>query len=584
MGSNRRVISEAQETRRTFGRRAFFGLFPGVWLGASLGNWVETAAAAQSAAESRITTRTIAEAEQIAGLRFRDDQREMMIEGVSQNLERYKALRELKLGNAVPPAYHFDPLVPGGEEFSAPAPQDQAGPIGLARRTVTSVPKDLEELAFLPVTDLSDLIRDRRVSSVSLTEMYLRRLKKYDPLLQCVITLCEDLAMKQARRADEEIAQGRYRGPLHGIPWGAKDILSVRGYRTTWGAAPYRDQVIDEDATVVKRLADVGAVLVAKLSLGETARGETWFGGRTRNPWDPDQGASGSSAGPAAATAAGLVGFSIGSDTRGSIVLPCDRCGATGLRPTFGTVSRHGSMVLAWTMDKIGPICRSVQDCVIVLDAIRGPDDKDQTVRSIGLRWNADAPARELRVGYLESAFDRTYRGKVTDEESLRVLGTLGIDLIPIAMPEFPVQALRLIMDAETGAAFDELVLTGKTDLLERQGRGDRPNNLRHARLIPAVEYIQANRARTMLLQRLAKVMQNIDVFVAPSLSDAVLMLTNLTGHPCVCVPNGFADGMPTTISFVGGLFKDAETALVAHAYQHATDFHLRRPKLVPPV
>jgi Asp-tRNA(Asn)/Glu-tRNA(Gln) amidotransferase A subunit family amidase len=423
----------------------------------------------------------------------------------------------------------------------------------------------------------------RQISSVALTELYLGRLKKYDPALHCVITLCEDLAMKQARRADEEIAQGKYRGPLHGIPWGAKDILSVKEYRTTWGAAPYRDQVIREDATVVERLEHAGAVLVAKLSLGETARGETWFGGMTRNPWKLDQGASGSSAGPAAATAAGLVAFSIGSDTRGSIVLPCDRCGATGLRPTFGMVSRHGAMVLSWTMDKVGPICRSVEDCVIVLDAIRGTDGKDQTVRNVDFEWDGAAKLGNLRVGYLKSAFARTYRGRRTDEESLKVLQALGVDLRPIEMPDFPVQALRLIMDAETAAAFDELVLTGAADLLEKQGKGDRPNNLRHARLIPAVEYIQANRARTILLRKMADLMRTVDVFVAPSLSDAVLMLTNLTGHPCVCVPNGFSDGTPTTISFVGGLFKDVHTAQLARAYQQATGFHLLRPKLPTP-
>ena len=538
---------------------------------------------AQAEAEAAVTTATIAEAERVAGLRFQQDQREMMLEGVTQNLGRYEALRKLALGNALAPAYHFDPLVPGGEE---PVPREtrrSPGRLRLAQQTIRDVPSDSEDLAFLPVTHLSQLIRTRRISSVALTEVYLRRLKTYDPALQCVITLCEDLAMKQARRADQEIAQGKYRGPLHGIPWGAKDILSVKEYRTTWGAAPYRDQVIHEDATVVERLEQAGAVLLAKLSLGETARGETWFGGMTRNPWKLDQGASGSSAGPAAATAAGLVAFSIGSDTRGSIVLPCDRCGATGLRPTFGMVSRHGAMVLSWTMDKVGPICRSVEDCVIVLDAIRGEDGKDQTVRKVDFEWDSGSELGDLRVGYLKSAFARTYRGRHTDEESLKLLQKLGVDLRPIEMPDFPVQALRLIMDAETAAAFDELVLTGAADLLEKQGKGDRPNNLRHARLIPAVEYIQANRARTILLRKMAELMRTVDVFVAPSLSDAVLMLTNLTGHPCVCVPNGFSDGTPSTISFVGGLFKDSHAARLAHAYQQATRFHLLRPKLPTP-
>jgi len=553
-------------------RRTFLALLPGLGSGGS----ANLTRRQQVQAEGAITPRVVGDAEKLIGLSFSDGQRELMLDGINQNLERYRALRALHLPNQVPPAFRFDPVVPGGE---AEIDGTQAT-LRFAGRALPAVPKDLGELAFLPVTQLSQMIRRRLVSSVELTKMYLDRLRKHDRVLHCVITLCEDLAMTQARRADEELAAGRYRGMLHGLPWGAKDVLSVKEYRTTWGAAPYKDQMLREDATVVTRLEQAGAVLVAKLSMGETARGETWFGGMTRNPWRLSEGASGSSAGPAAATSAGLVAFSIGSDTRGSIVLPCDRCGATGLRPTFGTVSRQGAMVLSWTMDKVGPICRSVEDCVSVLDAIRGPDGIDLTVRTVPLNWDADADLGSLRIGYLRSAFARDYRNKANDERALDVLRGLGANLAAIEMPEFPVQALRLIMDAETGAAFDELVLSGQVDLLTNQGKGDRPNNLRHARLIPAVEYIQANRARTILLRRMAEVMRTIDVFVAPSMSDAVLMLTNLTGHPCVVVPSGFADGTPTTISFVGGLFKDAQTALVAHRYQEATDHHLRYPNI----
>ena len=567
--------STHQPTRSpVLNRRAFLGLFPALGLGASIGPRLPVQ---PRAATRRITADMVADGEKLVGLTFTDQQRELMLDGVNDNLERYEALRTLKLPNHVPPAYSFDPMVPGVDAEVKPP----SSGLRLSRPVVPPVPRDLEELAFLPVTQWAELVRRRLVSSLDLTTMYLGRLKKYGPILQCVITLCEDLALAQARRADEEIAGGLYRGPLHGIPWGAKDLLATKEYRTTWGAAPYKDQVIDEDATVVKRLEEAGAVLAAKLSLGETARGETWFGGMTRNPWNPDEGASGSSAGPAAATVAGLGAFSIGSDTRGSIVLPCDRCGATGLRPTFGTVSRHGAMVLAWTMDKLGPICRSVEDCVIVLDAIRGPDGRDQSVRSVPFSWDADADISQLRVGYLKTAFEADHRGKVADEATLGTLRRLGVEPLPIEMPEFPVQALRLIMDAETGAAFDELVLTGQADLLTKQGRGDRPNNLRHSRLIPAVEYIQASRARTILLRKMADVMRTIDVFLSPSLSDAVLMVTNMTGHPCIVVPNGFTEkGTPTSICFVGGLFKDAETALLAHRYQEATDFHRRHPTL----
>jgi Asp-tRNA(Asn)/Glu-tRNA(Gln) amidotransferase A subunit family amidase len=552
-------------------RRRFLALFSVAGLGGA------AVAAAQGSRQAPISTGMLADAEKLAGLTYTDAQRDLMVDGVKGNLERYQALRALRIPNEVAPAYHFDPVLPGVEVDLEPSQL----PLRLSRPPVPVVPSDLDELAFLPVTQLSELMRRRLVRSVDITSMYLARLKKYDPILKCVITLCEDLAMKQARRADEEIALGMYRGPLHGIPWGAKDLLAVKEYPTTWGAAPYKDQVIYDDATAVRRLEQAGAVLVAKLAMGETARGETWFGGMTRNPWNVGEGAHGSSAGPASATAAGLVGFSIGSDTRGSIVLPCDRCGASGLRPTFGTVSRHGAMVLAWTMDKIGPICRSVEDCVMVLHAIRGPDGQDATLRSVPFNWNADANVGGLKVGYLKSAFDRNRRAKATDDDTLKVLRTLGVDPVPIEMPEFPLEALRLIMDSETAAAFDELVMSGRGDLLAKQGKGDRPNNLRHAELIPAVEYIQANRARTILIRKLAELMRGIDVFVAPSLSDVVLSLTNMTGHPCVAVPNGFTGtNAPTTITFVGGLFKDAQAALLAHRYQQATDFHQRHPDL----
>ena len=387
--------------------------------------------------------------------------------------------------------------------------------------------------------------------------MYLDRLKRHGPTLECTITLTEERALEQARRADEEIAAGRYRGPLHGIPWGIKDLLAVKGYPTTWGAEPYVDQVIDMDATVVRRLDEAGAVLVAKLTVGALAMGDVWFGGKTRNPWNLEQGSSGSSAGSAAATVAGLVGFSIGTETHGSIIPPSTRCGATGLRPTFGRVSRHGAMALSWTMDKIGPICRSVEDCALVFDAIHGADGLDPTVRDVPFVWDANIDVRNLRIGDLKSAFDEEPESEEGREwRRMDLRGARRAPLarrgaIPFELPKgLPVSALRLILHAECAAAFDDLTRSGRDRLMEE--RSSWPNTFRQARFIPAVEYIQANRVRTLVMAALDEAMRDIDVFVTPSYAGDVLLMTNLTGQPAVVLPNGFrADGTPVSISFI---------------------------------
>jgi Asp-tRNA(Asn)/Glu-tRNA(Gln) amidotransferase A subunit family amidase len=434
---------------------------------------------------------------------------------------------------------------------------------------------------------------------MQLTQMYLARLRKYDPVLRCVISLTEDRALRQAAAADAEIKRGKYRGPLHGIPWGAKDLLAVRGYKTTWGAGPFKDQVIDTDATVVQRLDDAGAVLVAKLTLGELAQGDIWFGATTKNPWKVDQGSSGSSAGPASATAAGLVGFSIGSETLGSISSPSTRCGTTGLRPTFGRVPRTGAMALSWTMDKLGPICRSVEDCALVLDAIYGPDGKDNTVIAADYQWNADLSPKSLRIGYVKSAFDlpqtdpadpkRTLHGtKKFDDAALDVFHRLGIALIPIDLPDVPYDAMRIILNAEAAAAFDELTRTDRDKELVQQGKSDWPNSFRTSRFIPAVDYVNANRVRTMAIQKWDDLMRTVDVIVTPTgaANLSQLVATNLTGHPAVIVPNGFRDdGTPVSLTFLGGLFEEAKVMAVAKAYQDATGFHLKHPvvPLTPP-
>jgi Asp-tRNA(Asn)/Glu-tRNA(Gln) amidotransferase A subunit family amidase len=569
-----------------FDRRSFMGYFAGVGLTSTLFPgvlWAKLAAGAD------ITVETIASAEEVAGLHFDPAERELMLDGLKQQEARIEALHKIPLPNSVSPAIVFDPLPPG--KTVAPEPRK---PMVRSQSSPRRIGADLEELAFLPVTELSELVRTKRVTSLALTQMYLARLKRYDPVLHCVITLTEDRALNQARAADAEIARGKYRGPLHGIPWGAKDLLAVRGYKTTWGAGPYKDQTIDADATVVQRLDAAGAILVAKLSLGELAQGDIWFGATTRNPWKVDQGSSGSSAGPASATAAGLVGFSIGSETLGSISSPSTRCGTTGLRPTFGRVPRTGAMALSWTMDKLGPLCRSVEDCAMVLDAIYGPDGQDNTVIPAPYHWNARLSPRSLRIGYVKSAFDlpqtdpadpkRTLHGtKKFDDAALDALKRMGINLIPVSLPDLQYDAMRIILTAEAAGAFDELTRSDRDKLLVQQGKFDWPNTFRISRFIPAVDYVNANRLRSIAIKQWDELMNTVDVIVTPTgaANLSQLVATNFTGHPAVILPNGFRDdGTPVSLTFLGGLFQEAKLLAVARAYQEATGFHLKHPTI----
>lgn len=523
----------------------------------------------------RITTKDIEAAERIIGLHFSQKERKLMLKNLRENLQHYEQMREVKVENHIPPAILFSPVLPGMSL------KKESFPFFSSTEQDIQRPENSEDLAFYPVTALSQLIQSRKITSVELTELYLKRLKKYGHRLECAITLTEELALKQARQADVEIEAGRYRGPLHGIPWGAKDLLATKGIKTTWGAMPYKDQVIEEDATVVKRLEEAGAVLVAKLTMGSLAMGDVWYGGKTKNPWNLDQGSSGSSAGPAAATSAGLVGFAIGTETLGSIVSPSNRCGVTGLRPTFGRVSRSGAMALSWTMDKIGPICRSVEDCALVFQAIQGPDGRDLTVVDLPFEWDPSQDPKEIRVGYLNKAFEQDYETKKNDQAVLETLRQLGINLVPFELPDFPARAISLVLRVEAAAAFDELTRSGRDDLLVRQDQGAWPNVFRQARFIPAVEYIQANRLRTLLMHQMAQKMKDIDVYIAPTYGSPTLLITNLTGHPTVVVPNGFDEkGSPTSVSFIGNLFEEAKMLRLAKAFQDATEFHLKHPKL----
>lgn len=525
--------------------------------------------------EKRIRARHIANAEKTIGLEFTAAERKLMLADVNEQLARFEQLRAVSIDHSVPPAFAFDPRLPG-MTFETQQRRPRYSRVPKLR-----VPSNLEDAAFWPVSHLAYLLRTRQVSSVELTRMYLERLQRLDPLLNCVVTFTDDLALKQARRADREIKRGEYRGLLHGIPYGAKDLLATRGFRTTWGAEPYRDQVFDYDATVIDRLNEAGAVLLAKLSVGALAWGDVWLDGvTTRNPWNLDEGSSGSSAGSAAATAAGAVAFAIGTETLGSIVSPSTRCRVTGLRPTFGRISRFGAMALSWTMDKLGPIARTVEDCAIIFDALRGPDGRDLTVTDYAFNYDARLDVRALRVGYVPRAFDQERDNKTNDDTSLAVLQSLGIRLIPIDLPALPVDVSAIVLVAEAAAAFDELTRSNRDDELARQVKDAWPNVFRYARLIPAVEYIQASRVRTQLMAAMRDRLADIDVYVAPSFDDN-LILTNLTGHPAVVVPNGIdAKGHSSSLTFTGKLYGEAAALSLAKAYQDATKFHLRHPEL----
>jgi Asp-tRNA(Asn)/Glu-tRNA(Gln) amidotransferase A subunit family amidase len=574
---------------------------------------------ADATALPSITPEMIDAAAVIVGISVTAEQKQLMMEGLDAQRKSYGAIRELKMANSVSPAFVFDP-VPGGmvlDTEKKPLQVSTAPNVKvLASVTSAGLAGESDTLAFGSVRELAELVKTRKVSSVALTKMYVARLKKYDPQLHFVITLTEERAMEHAAAADREIAAGNYRGSLHGIPWGAKDLLAVKGYRTTWGAAGFESQQFDYDATVVTRLDNAGAVLIAKMTMGALAQGDLWFGARTRNPWNKRQGSSGSSAGSASAVAAGCVGFALGTETLGSISSPSTRCGATGLRPTFGFVPRTGAMALSWTMDKIGPICRAVEDCALVLSAIYGPDGHDLSVQQAAFNWDANFNWKTLRVGYLKSSFDvptlppgssdaqkksnerRAYDAKY-GVSALDELRKMGVALIPLEMTDFPFGAIVPVLEAESAAAFDDLTRSGRDKLLTGQMPFDWPNQFRVARFYSAVDYIQAMRARTLAIAEMAKLFAQVDVIVTPS-AGSQLQATNLTGHPAVIMPNGVrgddapkgesdedgaltntgGPGTPVSLTFLGALYSDARLAAFARAYQDATKFHLRHPRL----
>src|SRR5260221_6878874 len=520
--------------------------------------------------KNKITREMIDSAAALADVHISDDYKEMMLEDLNGYSEAFETIYGLHIKNEVAPAVIFDPVLPGMKFETERRPAKISG----APSVAGTAPKNLEDVAFYSVRQLAELVRSKKVSSTALTQMYLERLKRYDTWLKFVITLAGDRATAHAKEADREIAAGKYRGPLHGLPWGAKDLLAVKGYRTTWGAGGFEEQKFDHDATVVQRLDAAGAVLVAKLTLGALAQGDKWFGGMTRNPWNTKQGSSGSSAGSASATAAGCVAFAIGSETLGSISSPSTRCGTTGLRPTLCLLPRTGAMALSWAMDKLGPICRAVEDTAIVLSAIYGPDGHDRTVHNAAFNWDANLDWRKLRVGYLKADFEqqpppqqpspskekeltedakkkreeeaadrvqamarREYAHKY-DQAALDKLRAMGVNLVPVEFPKYPYQSMRSILLPEAAATFADLTRSGRDKLLTQQTKDDWPNTFRAARFIPAVEYIQASRARMTAMEMAAKVFEQVDVIVAPTFSTQ-LLITNLTGHPAGILPNG---------------------------------------------
>ncbi len=566
------------DERLALNRRRFFECLSALGLGSTLMPDALTIAAQDA---ETVTIEMIEIAQRIAGVVFTREEQQSIVTRLNAArgyMAGFHFLRTANLGNSTQPAIVFNPVPPGR---ALPA-----GPRFLNRRQpVVSRPTSNEALAFLPVTHLAKLVETRQVKPSDLTELYLSRLTTHDPTLHCVVSLTADIARAQAKQADAEIAGGRYRGPLHGIPFGLKDLFAVGGTRTTWGASPYKDRVIDTDATVYTRLRDAGAILVAKLSSGALALTAQWFGGVTRNPWNTDQDASRSSAGPGSATAAGLVAFSVGTDTGGSVIAPSGRNGLTGMRPTFGRVSRYGAMALAWTQDTVGPMCRSAEDCAIVFNAIYGPDGKDNTVLDVPFGWDATADVTKLRVGYLRSTFSGAQPGSAAseelatrqnNEEALRVIRSLGVQVVPFDLPVVAIEAIDFIRYAETAAAFDDLTRSGKLrDVEQGPEQSPRPAEIRSGYFIPAVEYIQANRYRLRVMEQIDEAMSGLDLFIG-----ANQLLTNRTGHPVISLPNGFFKGSPTALQLTGKLFGEPELLLLAHAFQSKTDHHLKHPSL----
>lgn len=523
-------------------------------------------------------TKDIKAGQRLYGLDFQKPAIDTMYNYLGRNKRGYEQMREYEVDNETFPALLFNPHPSG---FQIPAGEQSIYQPEVANNI--ALPATDEEIAFMSVSELASLIKNGKLTSERLTNIYLDRIEQYDGQLESVITVTKALALEQAKKADNEIAAGNYRGVLHGIPYGVKDLMAVEGYPTTWGAAPYKEQQIDHTATVVKKLEEQGAVLIAKLVSGSLARGDVWFGGKTKNPWDLSQGASGSSAGSGSATSAGLVAFSLGTETLGSITSPSTRNGVTGLRPTYGRVSRHGVMSLSWSMDKVGPICRSAEDCELVFAAIYGYDPLDPTTNRVPFEPDFTATST-LKVAYLKEDIDGDSSAMGNNlREALKLMKEkMGVEPEAISLPQdFPYSVFDIILRAEAGAFFDDLVRSGEVDVMVEQHAGSRANSLRQARFIPAVEYLQANRQRRRLIEDIHQRFKDYDVIIAPSFRGRQLYITNLTGHPVVSVPTGFDEkGRPTSLTLIGNLYEEGKILNLAKTYQLFTDFDEKHPPL----
>jgi Asp-tRNA(Asn)/Glu-tRNA(Gln) amidotransferase A subunit family amidase len=521
-----------------------------------------------------LSTDDLASFAKVAELEFSAAELEAMLRSVGMRRGAYRQMRAATLDNGDPPATVFDPFLPGMQSRA------HVYPPGMVHLPQARRPDDLGELYWAGIPTLAQLVRTRQVSCVELTSLFLDRLEALDEHLHLVISLRREQALARARELDGELEQGKWRGMLHGIPWGAKDLLATRDSPTTWGAQPYREQVLDLDATVVERLDAAGAVLVAKLSLGALAMGDRWYGERTRTPWDPERGSSGSSAGPASAVAAGGLPFTIGSETLGSIVSPSVQCGSTALRPTFGRVSRYGAMTLCWSMDKLGPMARSARDCAIVFATIQGPDGRDPSVRDVPFVWPGPTSVKGLRVGYPKGAFGQT----PLEHHTLVELAGLGVELVEVELPAFPEGIVGVILATEAATAFDAFTRGGLDDQLVSQGPRAWPNYFRSARLIPAVEFLRAQRLRARLMLDLHRTLANVDLLVHPPYHGGILGMTNLTGHPTFVAPSGFVerDGkrVPEVVCFTGQLDDDARLLVLAQAWQAATPWEDEHPPM----